>query len=38
VLPGVVDSMQAELKGYCTLAVDPESGERAERDELVEYI
>jgi L-seryl-tRNA(Ser) seleniumtransferase len=39
VLPGgVVDSMLAELKGYCTLAVDRETGERAERDELVEYI
>jgi L-seryl-tRNA(Ser) seleniumtransferase len=39
VLPeGVVDSMLGELKGYCTLAVDRESGERAERDELVEYI
>ena len=34
----VVDSMMGELKGYCTLAVDRESGERAERDELVEYI
>jgi L-seryl-tRNA(Ser) seleniumtransferase len=39
VFPGsVVDSMIGELKGYCTLAVDRESGERAERDELVEYI
>ncbi len=36
--PTVVDSMLGELKGYCTLAVDRESGERAERDELVEYI
>lgn len=36
--PGVVDSMLGELKGYCTLAVDRESGERAERDERVEYI
>jgi L-seryl-tRNA(Ser) seleniumtransferase len=34
----VVDSMQAELKGYCTLAVDVTTGERAERDELVEYM
>jgi L-seryl-tRNA(Ser) seleniumtransferase len=34
----VVDSMLAELKGYSTLAVDRESGERIERDELVEYI
>ena len=39
VLPAtVVDSMLGELKGCCTLAVDRESGERAERDELVEYI
>jgi L-seryl-tRNA(Ser) seleniumtransferase len=39
VIPGgVVDSMLGELKGYCTLAVDRETGERAERDELVEYI
>jgi L-seryl-tRNA(Ser) seleniumtransferase len=39
VLPaGVVDSMMGGLKGYCTLAVDRDSGERAERDELVEYI
>src|SRR5208283_686711 len=38
VFPGsVVDSMLAELKGYSTLAVDRESGERIERDELVEY-
>ncbi|MGA2175926.1 MAG: L-seryl-tRNA(Sec) selenium transferase [Verrucomicrobiota bacterium] len=35
---GVVDSMMDELKGYCTLAVDRASGERAGRDELVEYI
>jgi L-seryl-tRNA(Ser) seleniumtransferase len=39
VVPGcVVDSMLGELRGYCTLAVDPETGERAERDELIEYI
>ena len=39
VLPSkVVDSMLAELKGYSTLAVDRDSGERIERDELVEYI
>ena len=39
VFPGsVVDSMLAELKGYSTLAVDRETGERIERDELVEYI
>jgi L-seryl-tRNA(Ser) seleniumtransferase len=36
--PAVVDSILGALKGYCTLAVDPLSGERAERDELVEYI
>ena len=34
----VVDSMQGELKGYTTLAVDRQSGERTERDELLEYI
>ena len=34
----MVDSITAELKGYTTLAVDRESGERIERDELVEYI
>jgi L-seryl-tRNA(Ser) seleniumtransferase len=39
VFPGsVVDSIMGELKGCCTLAVERESGERAERDELVEYI
>jgi L-seryl-tRNA(Ser) seleniumtransferase len=39
VLPSrVVDSMIGALKGYCTLAVDRESGHRAERDELVEYV
>ena len=39
VFPGsVVDSMLAEMKGYTTLAMDRESGERIERDELVEYI
>jgi len=39
VLPAnVVNSIMAELKGYTTLAVDRESGERLERDELVEYI
>ena len=36
--PGAVDSIIGGLKGYCTLAVDRESGERAERDELVEDI
>jgi L-seryl-tRNA(Ser) seleniumtransferase len=34
----VVDSLLAELKGYSTLAVDRDSGERTERDELVEYV
>ncbi|HEY5915093.1 MAG TPA: L-seryl-tRNA(Sec) selenium transferase, partial [Verrucomicrobiae bacterium] len=39
VFPGrVVDSMVGELKGYCTLAVARDSGERIERDELVEDI
>ncbi len=39
VYPGcVIDSMVDELKGYATLAIDRESGERIERDELVEYI
>ncbi len=32
----VVDSMIPELKGYSTLAVDRKTGERAERDELIE--
>ena len=35
---GVVDSTLPEMKGYSTLAVDRASGERLERDELVEYI
>lgn len=34
----VVDSMQSALKGYCTLATDPATGERVERDELVEPV
>jgi L-seryl-tRNA(Ser) seleniumtransferase len=34
----VVDAMMAGLKGYSTLAVDRETGERIERDELVEYV
>jgi L-seryl-tRNA(Ser) seleniumtransferase len=39
VIPGgVVDSLLGELKGCCTLAVDRETGERTERDELIEYI
>jgi L-seryl-tRNA(Ser) seleniumtransferase len=39
VFPGsVVDSIMGELKGYSTLAVDRQSGERIERDELVEYV
>ena len=36
--PGVVDSMVPDLKGYTTLAVDRATGDRAERDELIEYI
>jgi L-seryl-tRNA(Ser) seleniumtransferase len=35
---GVVDSIVSEMKGYSTLAVDRQSGERIERDELVEYV
>jgi L-seryl-tRNA(Ser) seleniumtransferase len=35
---GVVDSMIPELKGYCTLAIDRATGDRLERDELVEPI
>jgi L-seryl-tRNA(Ser) seleniumtransferase len=39
VFPGnVVDSIMGEMKGYSTLAVDRQSGERIERDELVEYV
>jgi L-seryl-tRNA(Ser) seleniumtransferase len=39
VLPeSVVDAIEPELKGYCTLAVDVATGERAERDELVQYL
>lgn len=34
----VLDSLMAELKGYTTLAVDRETGERIERDELLEPI
>jgi len=34
----VVDSIQSALKGYCTLATDPVTGDRIERDELVEPI
>jgi L-seryl-tRNA(Ser) seleniumtransferase len=30
--------MESALKGYCTLATDPVTGERIERDELVEPI
>ena len=37
VFPGsVVDSMISGLKGYVNLAVDRDSGERVERDELIE--
>ncbi len=39
VLPaGVVDAIVPELKGCTTLAIDRDTGERIERDELVEYI
>jgi L-seryl-tRNA(Ser) seleniumtransferase len=39
VFPGrVVDSMIPALKGYTTLAVDRETGERIEREQLVEYL
>ncbi|MBI4025011.1 MAG: L-seryl-tRNA(Sec) selenium transferase [Verrucomicrobia bacterium] len=39
VFPGcVVDAMTPELKGYVNLAVDRDSGERIERDELVESL
>jgi len=34
----VVDSILPELRGYCTLATDPTTGERIERDELIEPI
>ena len=34
----VVDSMIDELKGCVTLATDRDTGQRTERDELVEYI
>ena len=34
----VVTSMADELRGYVKLAIDTESGERIDRDELVEYI
>lgn len=36
--PSVIDSVAQGLKGYCTLAVDVATGERAERDELVQHI
>ena len=35
---GVVDSIVPELKGYSTLAIHRETGDRIERDELVEDI
>ena len=39
VLPGcVLESMLDDLRGYVTLAVDRETGERSERDQRVEYI
>jgi L-seryl-tRNA(Ser) seleniumtransferase len=39
VYPGsVVDSVVSEMKGYSTLAIDRNTGQRIERDELVEYL
>jgi len=35
---GVVESMTEELKGYVTLAIDKETGERLDRDLQIEYI
>jgi len=34
----VVESMMKELKGYVTLAIDKETGERLDRDLQIEYI
>ena len=34
----VMESVAADLKGYATLAIDRDTGRRAERDELIEYI
>ena len=34
----VVDALTAELKGYVTLAIDRDTGERVNRDKLVEYL
>jgi L-seryl-tRNA(Ser) seleniumtransferase len=34
--PDVVDSVARELKGYTTLAIDRATGDRLERDELIE--
>ena len=34
----MIDSILPELKGYVNLAIDRDSGERIERDELVEYL
>lgn len=34
----VVESMTEELKGYVTLAIDPETGGRLDRDRQIEYI
>ncbi|HNQ88364.1 MAG TPA: L-seryl-tRNA(Sec) selenium transferase [Verrucomicrobiota bacterium] len=37
VYPGrVVEAVQPELRGYCTLAIDRRTGGRIERDELIE--
>ncbi len=35
---GVVDAMVEDLKGYVTLAIDRESGQRSDRDQRVEYL
>ncbi|MFP4224826.1 MAG: L-seryl-tRNA(Sec) selenium transferase [Phycisphaeraceae bacterium] len=32
----VVDEMDGPMKGYCTLAIDPETGQRRNRDRIVE--
>lgn len=34
----VVESMLADMGGYMTLAVDPDGGQRSERDQRVEYL
>jgi L-seryl-tRNA(Ser) seleniumtransferase len=34
----VADSLTGDLKGYVTLAIDRETGERSERDQVLEYV